>query len=116
MIGASLKEHRYSNMCIRELAERGFPVEAIGLREGNVAGISIRTGKPEFSEIHTVTLYLRAENQLSYYDYLLELNPKRVIFNPGTENLYLENLLGEKGIETVEACSIVMLHAGCYEE
>jgi uncharacterized protein len=116
VIGASTNINRYSNICIRELAERNFPIEALGKREGSVAGIVIKTGKPDLSCIHTVTLYLGAQNQPEFYQYIINLKPERVIFNPGTENPQFEKLLTDAGIEFISACSIVMLHTGEFFE
>jgi uncharacterized protein len=116
VLGASIIDTRYSNICIRNLVEHEFPVEALGLRDGTVAGIKIQKGTPELDGIHTVTLYLGAHNQLPYYQYILDLKPARVIFNPGTENPEFEELLANSGIEVASACSIMMLHAGVYFE
>ncbi len=101
-------------MCIRELVERKFLVEAIGLREGIISGVPIQKGMPAFSEINTVALYLGARNQREFYQYILDLYPLRVIFNPGTENPEFELILQEAGIEVQEACSIMMLHSGVF--
>jgi uncharacterized protein len=111
LLGASLKESRYSNMCIRELADRAFPTTALGIREGSVSGIPVLKGMPPLKGIHTVTLYLGPQNQPSFYQYILDLKPNRVIFNPGTENPVFEKMLEAAGIEVVVACSIMMLHA-----
>jgi len=103
-------------MCLRELVGRNFQVEALGLQEGSVAGIPISTGRPSFTGIHTITLYIGPQNQPPFYQYIIDLKPSRVIFNPGTENPEFEDLLGKTGIEVTTACSIVMLHAGVFFE
>ena len=112
VIGASLNENRYSNICVKTLVSGHFPVTAIGLREGSIDEIPVVTGNPELKNIHTVSLYLGPENQKSWYDYILKLNPERVIFNPGTENDEFRDLLSSSGIETVEDCTIVMVQSG----
>ena len=114
VIGASLKDSRYSNVCVKTLKSFNIPVTAIGLREGFINEIPVKTGFPVLENIHTITLYLGAKNQLPWYDYILNLNPSRVIFNPGTENTELTGLLTLAGIETVEDCTIVMLQSGRY--
>jgi predicted CoA-binding protein len=114
VIGASLKENRFSNICVKTLATGHFPVVAIGLREGLIDEIPVYTGFPELNNIHTVTLYLGPENQKKWYDYVLKLNPKRVIFNPGTENEEFENLLLNAGIQVIEDCTIVKVQGGRY--
>lgn len=116
VLGASTNQARYSNMLIRELAEQKFKVEALGLREGSVAGITISTGRPSFIGIHTITLYIGPQNQAPFYQYIIDLKPSRVIFNPGTENPEFEALLEKAGIEVIVACSIMMLHAGAFFE
>lgn len=107
--GASEKMERYSNKAIRMLQEYEHPIVAHGLRAGNVNGTEIVTEFPTDEDIHTVTLYLGPKNQPPYYDKIIGLNPKRVIFNPGTENPEFEELLAEKGIETEVACTLVLL-------
>lgn len=114
VIGASTKPERYSNRAIKMLEEYGHDVVALAKRKGNVNGVDIITGFPENEEIHTVTMYLREERQPEYYDDIIRLNPKRVIFNPGTENTEFENMLQAAGIETVEGCTLVMLRINQY--
>jgi predicted CoA-binding protein len=86
----------------------------VGLRKGQIAGIDIHTDRPTDAEIDTVTLYVGPKNQPTWYDYILDLKPKRIIFNPGTENPELERMAQERGIETEEACTLVMLSVGQY--
>ena len=114
VIGASTKPERYSNKAIRLLRRYGYPVEAIGLRPGDVGDVSIKTGFPELEEVHTFTIYMRPQRQQPFYAYIMGLKPKRVIFNPGTENDEFIELLEEEGIEVVEHCTLVMLNAGLF--
>lgn len=114
VLGASANQDRYSNMAIRSLIAHGEKVVAVGARSGDVHGVTIQTGTPPLTGIDTVTLYLSAKNQEPLYDYILSLHPTRVIFNPGTENPEFEKLLAEKGIEALEACTLVMLSTGQY--
>lgn len=114
VLGASENPARYSNMAIQRLLSNQHPVVAIGNRTGNVNGVDITKETPEFENIDTVTLYLNPTNQQPYYDYILSLKPKRVIFNPGTENDELEAMLRDNGIEAKEACTLVMLSTGQY--
>lgn len=109
VIGASPKPERYSNRAIKMLGEYGHDVVALAKRNGNVNGVDIRTSFPENEKIHTVTIYLGEKRQPEYYDDIIRLNPKRVIFNPGTENTEFKNMLEAKGVETVEACTLVLL-------
>ena len=114
VIGASLKPERYSHLAIKELVSRKFPVVAMGLREGTVAGIFIQKPLHPFEDIHTITLYIGQKNQPAYYDYILSMKPERVIFNPGTENDEFENRLSEAGINVIRGCTLVMLTNGTY--
>lgn len=109
VLGASENVQRYSNMAIRKLLDYNQTVRAIGNKEGNVNGVEIIKGKENFDDIDTVTLYLNPANQKAYYDYILSLKPRRVIFNPGTENEELQILLANAGIEYEEACTLVLL-------
>lgn len=114
VLGASENPSRYSYLAINKLLSHKHEIVAIGKRTGNVAGVAIGTEAPAMDDIDTITLYLNPGNQKEYYDYILSLNPKRVIFNPGTENDELEDMLREKGIEAKEACTLVMLGTGQY--
>lgn len=109
VIGASVKPERFSNKAIRRLRQYGHPVEAIALRAGEVEGVIFKTGFPELKGIDTVTLYVGTARQPQYYDYLLGIKPKRIIFNPGTENPELIEKAKEHGIEPVIKCTLVML-------
>lgn len=114
VLGASLKPARYSNLAINRLVKHGQPTVALGLRKGNVNGVEIKTEKFPFEDIDTVTLYLNAKRQQEYYDYIISLNPERVIFNPGTENPELYDLLDKNGIQYENACTLVMLSSHQY--
>ena len=114
VLGASANPGRYSNMAVSRLTSYRHPVVAVGRREGKIGNIDIQTGEPKQEDVDTVTLYLNPTNQKPFYDYILSMNPKRIIFNPGTENDELERLARQKGIETMEACTLVMLSTGQY--
>lgn len=114
VLGASLKANRYSNMAIKRLVNKYHEVVAVGLIKGDVSGVVIETGKPDFKDIDTVTLYLNPQRQQEYYDYIISLKPHRVIFNPGTENSELVKLLKDNNIESEIACTLVLLSTGQY--
>lgn len=114
VIGASDKPERYSYLAINRLVANHHPVIAIGQRAGTVKNIPIIQGMPPLDNIDTVTLYLNPFNQKPYYDYIISLKPKRIIFNPGTENEDLELLAKQHGIEAIEACTLVLLSTGQY--
>jgi predicted CoA-binding protein len=112
VIGASENVERYSNKAIQSLRRHHHEVEAIGLRGGKVLDVTYGNEKLPFENIDTVTLYINPTLQETYYDYIISLAPKRVIFNPGTENEQLARLLKHKNIEPVEACTLVLLATG----
>ncbi len=114
VLGASLKPNRYSNFVIQKLVSQGFEVMAFGLKEGEVAGVNIDTKLIQYKNIDTITLYLNSKRQKDYYDYIVSLNPKRVIFNPGTENPEFYSILKENNIYFEEACSLVLLSTNQY--
>lgn len=116
VLGASENTERYSNRALSMLRHAGYPVTAIGAKAGEAHGTSIRTEIPQgLGPIHTVTLYLSAVNQQPWMERVLALKPKRVIFNPGTENPEFETQLAEKGIECLQACTLVMLSTNQFE-
>ncbi len=114
VIGASENPQRYSYLAVNKLMRNNHPVIAMGKQKGSVNGVTIHTEKEIYTGIDTVTLYLNPAHQKQYYDYILSLNPKRIIFNPGTENRELASLAKNNGIETLEACTLVMLSTGQY--
>ena len=115
VLGASENPERYAYLAINSLKRHGHEVEAIGLKPGMVNEIPIQTGKPELHDIDTVTLYIGPARQPEMYKYITGLKPRRVIFNPGTENAEFEQMLNKNGIETEEACTLVLLNTGQYE-
>ncbi len=112
VMGASPNPSRYSNKAIKRLLANNIEVVAIGKRETEIHGIHVIKGMPQLKDIHTVTLYLGPDNQEEYLDYLISLNPKRIIFNPGTYNRKLEKMASQAGIETIEDCTLIMLDMG----
>jgi predicted CoA-binding protein len=114
IIGASENPERYANIAAHRLALKGHPVVNIGKNPGIVAGVPIYTEKKYFDDIHTVTLYINPSHQQEWYDYILQLKPKRLIFNPGTENPEFFQLASKQGMEVIEACTLVLLSIDSY--
>ncbi len=114
IIGASSNHHRYSYKAAERLLAFGHEIELLGLKPLEVFGKTVDTEPKLFSNIDTVTLYVGPKNQPEYYDYVLAIKPKRVIFNPGTENSEFESLLTKNGILAEEACTLVLLGTGQY--
>lgn len=114
VLGASDNPERYSYLAVNKLTAHQHHVIAIGKKEGHINSIPIVTEHPQLNEVDTVTLYLNPAHQKAYYDYILSLKPKRIIFNPGTENDELFNMAKANGIEPLEACTLVLLSTGQY--
>ena len=114
VLGASANPARYSYLAINRLRNHNHPVVAIGRKLGKVSDVEMDTEQKPFDNVDTVSLYLNPKNQEQYYDYILSLNPKRIIFNPGTENDALAEMAHKKGIQTMEGCTLVMLSTGQY--
>lgn len=109
VLGASENPDRYSNKAIHRLRDNGHDVVAIGRKKGKVADVEITDERPAIKDIDTVTMYLNPKHQEEYFDYILSLKPKRIIFNPGAENPALEAKAEENGITPMEACTLVLL-------
>ena len=114
VFGASLKEARYSYKAIVKLHSFNHEVVAYGLRYGNIDGVVIDDIKKQYDGIDTITLYMNPERQREHYSYLISLQPKRVLFNPGTENLEFYELLKENGVFYEQACTLVLLSTNQY--
>ncbi len=114
VLGATTKPDRYAFKAITMLVEKGHSVLAIGQNQDEVAGIKIYTKQIPLANIDTVTLYLNPLRQRDYYNYIIETKPKRVIFNPGTENPQFYQLLESNGIKVEVACTLVLLATNQY--
>jgi predicted CoA-binding protein len=114
VLGASSNPEQYSHMAVKKLIAAGHPVEAIGKSPINIDGIQVETDKLAFENIHTVTLYLNPQRQEEYESYIISLHPSRIIFNPGAENEPFKALAEKEGIETINACTLVLLSTGAY--
>ena len=113
-MGASDNPSRYSYLAIKKLRKYGHPVVAIGKKPSQVDDVVIDKDQKKHEQVDTVTLYLNPSHQQQYYDYILSLQPARIIFNPGAENPELAELALKKGIKPVEACTLVMLSTNQY--
>ncbi len=114
VFGASLKANRYSNLAVNRLVDHNIETEAFGLKEGKIGSVQIKTNLSDFQNIHTVTMYIGTSRQPDYYGGLLKLSPKRVIFNPGTENPEFYKILEDNQIEVEVACTLVLLATNQY--
>ena len=114
VLGASANPGRYSFLAINQLREHHHPVIAIGKNTARVADVPVQSETTPILDLDTVTIYLNKDNQKKYYDYILSLHPRRVIFNPGAENPEFEKMLSDNGIQNMKACTLVLLGTGQY--
>ncbi|QJD95612.1 CoA-binding protein [Mucilaginibacter robiniae] len=114
ILGATPDTSRYAYLAANRLVRTGHDIVNVGIKKGEVAGVPIEKPETIHADIDTITLYVGPHNQPPLYDYILSTNPKRIIFNPGTENPELKKLARERGIETLSACTLVMLSTGQY--
>ena len=114
VLGASPNPGRYAYLAANRLVKSGHSIVNVGLKTGEVAGVAIEKPQTVHNDIDTITLYVGPQNQPPLYDYILNTQPKRIIFNPGTENSELRRMANEKGIETEYACTLVLLSIGEY--
>lgn len=114
VLGATPNESRYANLASNRLVRSGHSIVNVGLRAGEAAGVPIEKPETIHHDIDTITLYVGPHNQKGLYNYILDTHPKRIIFNPGTENSELRRMASEKGIETEYACTLVLLSIGQY--
>lgn len=117
VLGASPKADRYSNKAIRKLKEHGHDVIPVNPAHSEIEGLPAAgdLAAIEPGTIHTVSVYVGAARSSSLGPAFLALHPKRVIFNPGAENLILQQSLTESGVEVVEGCTLVMLSTGTFD-
>ena len=114
ILGATPDPSRYAYLAAHRLSSYGHPIVNVGIKKGEVAGVEIEKPEDIHSDIDTITLYVGTSNQAPLYDYILATHPKRIIFNPGTENTELENMAIARGIEVIDGCTLVMLGTGQY--
>lgn len=116
IIGATPDRSRYAYLAAQMLSQYKHEFVPVSIKTGEVLGNEILDlkKKPEIKGVDTVTLYVGPQNQPAWYDYILSLKPKRIIFNPGTENEEFEKIAEAQGVEALEACTLVMLRTGQY--
>lgn len=114
ILGATDNPARYAYVAAQRLHLAGIPTEYVSRKKGTLFGKAFLPFGEKVHDVDTITLYLNPQNQVPYYQYIVSLKPRRVIFNPGTENPELESILSENGIESLEACTLVMLSVNAY--
>ena len=114
VLGATPDTSRYAYLAANRLVRSGHSIVNVGIKAGEVAGVKIEKPEEIHKDIDTITLYVGPQNQEPLYNYILNTHPRRIIFNPGTENSELRRKAQEKGIETISACTLVMLSTGEY--
>ena len=114
ILGATPDSSRYAYLAANRLVRAGHDIINVGIKKGEVAGVPIEPAADVHNDVDTITLYIGPQNQPPLYDYILNTHPKRIIFNPGTENTELRKMAEAKGIETEYACTLVMLSIGQY--
>ena len=112
VLGASPNPVRFSYKAVRSLIRHDKEVVAVGFRKGEIENLEIQVGTPFIKDVHTISIYIGSSRQEDYYDYILSLRPKRVIFNPGTVNPSFMAKLQKENIEPINACMLVMLNEG----
>ena len=114
VIGASPNPERYGYKATEKLVNQGIETIPLGVKPGIIGKSVIINDRPAEKGVHTVTLYLNPKNQEEWYDYILSLHPKRIIFNPGTENPAFALEANQQGISTADACTLVLLATNQY--
>jgi len=116
IVGATANPSRYAFLAASMLTEYDHEIVPVGIKKEEVLGKQILDlrQRPVIDNVDTITLYIGPDHQPEHYEYLLSLKPKRVIFNPGTENPEFEKKLEDAGAEALEACTLVLLRSGQY--
>ena len=116
IVGASNNPERYAFKAAQFLNRAGRPFIPISIKTGKVLGEDILdlNTRPIVKGIHTISMYLGRDKQEEWQSYLLSLEPKRIIFNPGAENATFSKKAESLGIETINACTLVMINTGQY--
>ncbi len=114
VLGASTNPDRASYIAVQRLKAAGYEVFPIGTSKGEIHGIEMINEPLSLEHVDTITLYLNPERQKEYYNYLLSLKPRRIIFNPGTENPEFVQLANQNNIEVEVACTLVLLATNSY--
>ena len=114
ILGATTNQSRYAYLAANKLKAHGHEIINIGIKSGELAGKNIEKATKIYPDVDTITIYIGPKHQSEYYDYIIKTNPKRIIFNPGTDNPELESLATQNDIETLHACTLVLLSIGQY--
>jgi len=117
ILGASEKEDRYANKAQQRLLQHGYSVLPVTPTGKSILGVpSVKNIIDIKKPVDTVTLYVGPKILAEQIDDLVKLKPRRVIFNPGTEDAALQKQLEQAGIHTVEACTLVLLSTDQFEK
>ena len=114
LIGASPKAERYSFKVTQMLQEYNHEVVPFGVKKGAIGALQIMNEWPEKESFDTITLYINPKLQEHYLQKIIDLNPNRIIFNPGTENEKLADMAKQNNIQTINACTLVLLRSNQY--
>ncbi len=114
VLGATDNPDRYSCKAVKALLRNDYEVVPVGLRAGTIKETEILTGMPQVENVDTVLIYMGIKKQKDYYEYIQNLKPRRVVFNPGAENPELQDLLKDQGIEIVKDCALIMINTDAY--
>lgn len=114
ILGASTNPERYSYKAAKMLLAHGYEIVLVGAKKGDISGLPIQNANEIYTDIHTITLYVGPRNQAVFYDYIIQTHPKRIIFNPGTDNPELKELATLNHIQVLDACTLVLLSTNQY--
>jgi uncharacterized protein len=111
VVGASDNPERYSYKAIKMLQAKGYTPIPVHPKLTEIESLKVYPSLESLpkEEFDTITLYINPEISSSLAEEIIKINPHRVIFNPGSENAELEKVLSVNEIETLEACTLVML-------
>lgn len=112
VLGASPNPVRHSYKAVKSLIRRNKEVVPVGFRKGKISGVEILTDQPEIEDVTTVLLYMGAKRQPEFFDYILnKIQPRKIVFNPGTENPEFEEMAKMEDIEVIVGCALVMINS-----
>jgi predicted CoA-binding protein len=115
VIGASPKKERYSNKAIQLLDQYKHNPIPVAPGHNSIEGKKVYPSLEDIpGKIDTVTMYVGPNRQDAIIKDIIKIAPKRVIFNPDTENNAAYEQLKKAGINVVEACTLVLLKTNQY--
>ena len=109
IIGASRDRSKFGNKSVRAHLQQGYEVFPINPQAGEIEGLQAYRSLAEVPVAHLdrISVYVPPAVGMQLLDEIQKQNASEVWFNPGSESPELLAAAAERGLNVIQACSIV---------